>query len=112
MANVKQTKTVSKAQKPSKAAMKDEARKTPSSNDALKQELLQEPVRSPERMGAAHRIKGTRPGPDVSSGAERSGVITSVPVTTNWEAIEAAFGARTVQRKIQLGTSHDGEVGG
>lgn len=54
-----------------------------------------------EHSGAQHKITGSRNlSVDEGAGA-RSGVITSVPVSTNWEAISNAFASRTTQDKLQ-----------
>lgn len=102
------TTNVSKPQVTSKGAMKAEAMKTPSANDALKRDALAEPTHYPEHYGAAHRIRGTRPGPDTSAAGQRSGVITSIPVSTNWEAIEGVFASRTTQRKVERMQANEG----
>lgn len=100
-----------KAQRPSKTAMKAEANKTPSANDALKQELLQEPQRSPERMGASYgKIKGSRSNVADEMYGQRSGVIQSIPVSTNWEAIEGVFASRTVDSKLWQSQREQGGV--
>jgi hypothetical protein len=57
-----------------------------------------------EHLGARHRIAGvTRPGPQrAEESVTRSvGVITSIPVSTNWQAIQNAFVARGAMAKIR-----------
>jgi hypothetical protein len=53
-----------------------------------------------DRLGARHRISVKNPGPS-DDAVERTGVIASVPVSTNWEAVQSVFESKNVQSKIR-----------
>lgn len=61
-----------------------------------------------DHQGAQHKIIATRPGPDTSSAGERSGVIMSVPVSTDYKAIQAAFENRTKGGRLKREQDEEG----
>jgi hypothetical protein len=63
-----------------------------------------------ERSGASYgRIKGTRKVVS-EQGGQRSAIIRSIPVSTDYEAIEAAFASRATQNAIWRRHQGDGGV--
>lgn len=102
------TTNVNKPQDASLAAAKGEARRIAqaSGSDLVTNALAPAP-HNLEQVGAQHRITATNPGPKDDI-VHRTGLIRSMPVSTDWQAIEDAFAAPRTQREIRQRARRDG----
>lgn len=95
------TVNVNQPQTTSRAAMVSEA--GPAPRLSFKGEALSKPSHNLESVGAANHIRATRStgeGNGQVGASPRAGVISSIPVSTDWAAIEDAFSDRNAQRGI------------